>query len=81
MVSDDDAIRIVGLRRRFGTMEALKGVDLAVGRGQIHALLGPNGAGKTTLLRILTGLVSSDGGEITVLGQPVATIGFRRQPH
>ena len=78
MVSDDDAIRIVGLRRRFGAMEALKGVDLAVGRGQIHALLGPNGAGKTTLLRILTGLVSSDGGEITVLGQPVATIGFRR---
>jgi ABC-2 type transport system ATP-binding protein len=54
-----------GVRRRFGAEEALKGVDLEVRGGQIHALLGPNGAGKTTLVRILSGLAVASAGEVT----------------
>jgi len=76
MVSDT-SIEIRGLRRRFGENEALRDVSLSVAPGEIHALLGPNGAGKTTLLRILTGLVTADGGEVAILGRPIGEIGFR----
>jgi len=62
------AIAIRGLARRFGTNEALRGVSMDVGAGEIHALLGRNGAGKTTLIRALAGLVDPDGGEIRVFG-------------
>jgi len=44
-----------GLRKRFGTVEALRGVDLEVGQGEIVSLVGPNGAGKSTLIRIVSG--------------------------
>ncbi|MGZ4147283.1 MAG: ATP-binding cassette domain-containing protein, partial [Actinomycetota bacterium] len=44
----DVAISVRGLRKRYGDLEAVKGVDLEVGRGEVFALLGPNGAGKTT---------------------------------
>ena len=56
--------------RRFGSTTALDDVSLEIERGEIHALLGPNGAGKTTLMRILAGLVTPDGGSISVLGVP-----------
>ena len=49
-------IRINGLRKRYGDIEALKGIDLHVKAGELFAYLGPNGAGKTTTIRILTGL-------------------------
>ena len=62
------AIDARGVRKRFGGVAALDGVDLAVPAGQIYALLGPNGAGKTTLIRSLVGLVRPDGGELHVLG-------------
>ncbi|MDH3570931.1 MAG: ATP-binding cassette domain-containing protein, partial [Gemmatimonadota bacterium] len=50
------AIRARGVARRYGTMQALTGVDLDVQRGEIFAVLGPNGAGKTTFIEILEGL-------------------------
>ncbi len=53
-----------GVARRFGSKTALRGVDLVVGPGEIHALLGPNGAGKTTLTRIICGLVDPDAGTV-----------------
>jgi len=57
-----------GLRRRFGTKEALAGVDLELGPGGVIGLLGPNGSGKSTLLRILTGLTRADAGEVEIDG-------------
>jgi ABC-2 type transport system ATP-binding protein len=63
------AIDARDVRKRFGDVVALDGVDLNVPVGQIYALLGPNGAGKTTLIRALVGLVRPDGGELHVLGE------------
>jgi ABC-2 type transport system ATP-binding protein len=57
-----------GLRKRFGTTQALDGVDLTVPYGSIIGLLGPNGAGKTTMLRILATLTRPDAGRATVAG-------------
>ncbi len=62
----------VGIAKSFGGVQALRGVDLDVSAGEIHALLGENGAGKSTLASILTGLYSADSGEIRVAGQPVS---------
>jgi ABC-2 type transport system ATP-binding protein len=62
------AIEVHGLRKRYGALTVLDGLDLAVPRGELVALLGPNGAGKTTTVEILEGYRGSDGGEIRVLG-------------
>ena len=60
-----------GLRKSFGDLLVLDGVDLDVSAGQTLALLGPSGCGKSTLLRILAGLERFDGGTVTVDGRPV----------
>ncbi len=62
------AIVVEQLTKRFGDVCALDGVDLQVEEGNVLSLLGPNGAGKTTLVRILTTLLSPDGGRATVAG-------------
>lgn len=64
-------IQVAGLRKRYGPVAALDGVDLSVEDGQVVGLLGPNGAGKTTALRILVGLVRADSGTVAIDGQPV----------
>jgi len=58
-----------GIVKRFGEVEALKGAELTVARGQVHALVGANGAGKSTLIKILTGVLRPDGGQISFEGQ------------
>jgi len=65
------AIEAEGLRKSFGKVEALRGVDLAVPCGTICALLGPNGAGKTTAVRVLATLAKPDGGTARVSGHDV----------
>ena len=62
------AISVHQVAKRFGSVEALAGVDLAVAEGEFFGLLGPNGAGKTTLISALAGLVRVDSGRIEVMG-------------
>jgi ABC-2 type transport system ATP-binding protein len=69
------AILVEGLRKSFGAVDALRGIDLAVPRGTILGVLGPNGAGKTTAVRILTTLLAPDGGRALIEGRDVV-----RQP-
>lgn len=71
-------VEMRGIHRRFGDTHALRGVDLTLRAGEIHALLGSNGAGKTTLVRILAGLDRPDEGSVTVDGQPVQRFDPRR---
>jgi ABC-2 type transport system ATP-binding protein len=61
-------LSVRGLTRRFGTIEAVAGIDLDVARGEVVALLGPNGAGKTTTLTCIGGLLAPSAGTITVAG-------------
>jgi ABC-2 type transport system ATP-binding protein len=63
-----DAINIEGLGKRYGKIEALRGVELAVPEGTVFGLVGPNGAGKTTLIKALVGALRPSGGEVRVLG-------------
>ena len=63
-----NAIEVTGLRKSYGPVHAVKGIDLSIASGEIFALLGPNGAGKTTTVEILEGFRGRDGGEVSVLG-------------
>jgi ABC-type sugar transport system ATPase subunit len=60
-----------GVHKRFGGVHALRGVDLAIERGEVHSLVGANGSGKSTLLNILSGQVSPDAGTITLDGAEI----------
>jgi ABC-2 type transport system ATP-binding protein len=65
------AVEVTGVARRFGSVQALAGVDLTVAQGEFFGLLGPNGAGKTTLISILAGLTRADRGTARILGHDV----------
>jgi ABC-2 type transport system ATP-binding protein len=66
------SIDVVGLGKRYGRVEAVRGVDFSVGSGEIVGLLGPNGAGKTTILKMLTGYHFPSFGEARIMGRDVA---------
>ncbi|MER5869796.1 ATP-binding cassette domain-containing protein [Streptomyces sp. NPDC002044] len=66
------AVSAVGLRKSYGDKTVLDGIDLHIPPGSVFALLGPNGAGKTTVVKILSTLVSADGGQARVAGHDVA---------
>ena len=62
------AISVRGLRKSYGSLEAVRGVEFEIGQGEVFGLLGPNGAGKTTTVEILEGYRTRDAGEVSVLG-------------
>src|SRR4051794_10447017 len=66
--NDEAVIEVRGLRRSYGTVEAVRGLDLRIVRGEVYALLGPNGAGKTTAVEILEGFGAPTAGHVRVLG-------------
>ena len=67
-MDDEVGIKVSGVRRAFGRVQALDGVDLTARTGRVTALVGPNGSGKTTLLLVLAGLLVPDSGSVTVAG-------------
>lgn len=67
-MSENIALMTQGLAKSYGDVQALRGVDLKVGHGEIFGFLGPNGAGKTTTIRCLLDLIRPDGGTVRVLG-------------
>lgn len=64
-------IQVHNLKKKFDDFQALNGVEMHVGKGDIYGLVGPNGAGKSTLIRHLTGVYKADEGEILIGGEPV----------
>ena len=65
------AIAIQNLQKSYGTLHALRGIDLTIGQGEFFGLLGPNGAGKSTLINILAGLTRADHGTASIMGYDV----------
>ena len=70
-MAEPPLLRVDGLRKRFGGVEAVAGVSLALARGEIRALIGPNGAGKSTLFNILAGQLRADAGVVAFEGRPI----------
>ena len=73
------ALAVRGLAKRYGPIEALRGVDLEVAEGELVGLLGPNGAGKSTLTKIACGLVRPSTGSVDVGGAPAGSLDARRR--
>src|SRR3954447_14258844 len=67
-VNTEAVIEVRGLRHAYGPIEAVRGLDLRIMRGEVYAFVGPNGAGKTTTVEILEGFRSPTAGEVRVLG-------------
>src|SRR5947207_12112489 len=73
------ALAVERLVKRYGRVEALRGVDLEVQEGELVGLLGPNGAGKSTLVKIACGLVRPSAGRAEICGQPAGSLAARSQ--
>jgi polar amino acid transport system ATP-binding protein len=68
-------LRVIGMKKRFGALEVLKGVDLVVERGEVMCIIGPSGSGKSTVLRCMNHLEEMDGGRVELDGE---LIGYRQ---
>ena len=64
-------LKIIGLCKNFGALQALNKVDIEIKEGEIHGIIGPNGSGKTTLFNCITGVLKPDGGTISFLGEDI----------
>ncbi len=63
-----EAVKVINVKKRFGRLEVLKGINLSINRGEIVAILGPNASGKTTLLKIMVGLIKPSEGRVIING-------------
>ncbi|WP_034689720.1 ABC transporter ATP-binding protein [Acidovorax sp. MR-S7] len=68
--SKEVVLKVAGISKRFGGLQALSGVGITIRRGQVYGLIGPNGAGKTTFFNVITGLYTPDAGSFELAGQP-----------
>jgi branched-chain amino acid transport system ATP-binding protein len=66
----DVVLRVAGISKRFGGLQALSDVGITIQRGQVYGLIGPNGAGKTTFFNVITGLYEPDSGSFELAGKP-----------
>lgn len=76
-VSNELIAEVSGISKSYGAVEALKGVDFSISRGEVRALLGKNGAGKSTLIRVLAGVEEPDAGTLRINGQALQGSGVR----
>jgi oligopeptide/dipeptide ABC transporter ATP-binding protein len=74
MTSDTPAIRLAGLRKAFGVVEAVAGIDLEIADGEFFSMLGPSGSGKTTVLRLIAGFEQPTAGTIALSGRDVTRL-------
>lgn len=74
---DDKLIDLRSVSKRYGAVQAVDGIDLAVGRGRMVGLIGHNGAGKSTLFKMMLGLIEPSGGEVRICGVRTGDAGFR----
>ena len=79
IVTDPLRLTMRAIHKHFGSTQALRGVELAVRAGEVHALVGENGAGKSTLMKILSGAERPDAGEMTLEGRAYAASGPNRR--
>ncbi len=77
---DDSLLRVEGLTKRFGGVEAVSGVSFHVRRGEIYSLIGPNGAGKTTTFNMISGIVPPSGGTVRYDGREITRLPSHRMP-
>lgn len=75
MEQTSDFLTLRGIRKSFGTLEVLKGIDLDIGQGEVVSIVGPSGAGKTTLLQIMGTLDRADSGTVVIGGTDVSRLG------
>ena len=75
---DDIAIQVVGVTKRYGSLEVLRGVDLTVPTGKVAAIIGKSGSGKSTLLGVVSGLERPDAGRVLLHGSELATLDDRQ---
>ena len=68
--SNEVVLKVAGISKRFGGLQALSDVGITIQRGQVYGLIGPNGAGKTTFFNVITGLYTPDAGTFELAGKP-----------
>ena len=79
ITNGENMIELKNIRKSFGTLEMLKGIDLTIGKGEVVSIVGPSGAGKTTLLQIMGTLDKADSGQVLINGTEVSTLKEKEQ--